>query len=894
MLVRGAGLQTPAGGGGAATADSSATARAFLRAHRDLLRLDDPDAELHERRRAADALGRSHVWFEQIYRGLPVWPAQLAVHLDGAGRVDVMDGAYVPTPRSLSVEPTVARETAVDVARREVTNGRAAQPDTDLIIYAPGDRAPRLAWRVELSATLAERWLVIVDADDGALLASIDLVEEANVRGSGRGVFNDQLPIDVFEENGAFFLVDTSKPMFDPSSDPPSPETTRGAIIILDAANGMPDFSGRLDLAQVVSSNSTSWLNADGVSASFGLSQTYDYYLERHSRDSLDGQGGTMLGIVRFGLGFQNAFWNGTAMVFGDGQPFAGAIDVVAHELTHGVTQFSANLVYLNQSGALNEAFSDIFGEMVEARTRGTPDFVKGADLGQPFQNYADPGSLEIFPGAGRGSPSRLSELLRPDDPFLNNFQGRDNGGVHINSAIINHAYYLLAEGLAGSIGLRDAERIFYRTLTVHLVANSQFIDARIGALTSAAELFGADSAQARKTAEAFDAVEIFDDVTKPPPTPIPPVASPDSALFVFFESEDTAQLGRREDALQDDPEGVQLSTDPVALARPSISGDGSIAAFVDATNDVCLVSTDGSSDVECLGFSGFVSSVAMAPDGTRFAFVLLDDFGVPQNAITIVDVASGTNRMFELASPGQDGGGLNSVLFADSMDFTVDGNGLIYDAFSTVQLVDGSISGAWSIFALDIDAGTTQVLVPAIAGFDISFPSLGQTSETFITFDAIDQQTGISAVVAGNLLTGDLQEIAEVQGPGTPGYTGDDGAIVFTREDSQAASGFSLFRQRVAADRITPVGDPSLWLRDGFLSAIYRRGEFTPPRLDGECTGDCSANGVVTVNELVTGVNLALGRVPLASCQTFDRDGDGKVAIDELIVAVADAIHGC
>ena len=135
----------------------------------------------------------------------------------------------------------------------------------------------------------------------------------------------------------------------------------------------------------------------------------------------------------------------------------------------------------------MNEAFSDIFGEAVEAFALGDTDWLIGSQLGTDRSSH---------PRHGDPRPARLSGALRAILVRRSTLdvRNRDNGGVHINSGIINHAFYLLAEGLDGAIGLRDAERIFYRALAFHLVANSQFIDARLACLAAAAELFGADS----------------------------------------------------------------------------------------------------------------------------------------------------------------------------------------------------------------------------------------------------------------------------------------------------------------------------------------------------------------------------------------------------------------
>src|SRR5262249_6943946 len=157
-------------------------------------------------------------------------------------------------------------------------------------------------------------------------------------------------------------------------------------------------------------------------------------------------------------------------------------------------------------------------------------------------------------------------------------------GGVHGNSCILNHAYYLLAEGLPGAIGIGDAEKIFYRALTTHLVRNSQFVDVRLACVLSAEELFGADSPQVAKTEEAFDAVEIFEGPATPPPPVFAGIDGPDATIYLYFDGdEDDYFLGRRETALGDPDDGISLSGAGVKRERPSVSGDGSLAVFVSA-----------------------------------------------------------------------------------------------------------------------------------------------------------------------------------------------------------------------------------------------------------------------------------------------------------------------
>lgn len=505
MQIRGTRLQR-------ATADFQtaepglATARTFLRSNRELLLLQDPDKELALAGRLQDELGFQHLKFEQRFQGLPVWPSEVILHLDGEGSVYLLDGAYVPTPRVARTEAVVSSEAAVRKVRTIVPEGeRAVVSRPELILYTRGMRDPRLAWRVKADSSLDQRWLVVIDAIDGAKLLAYNQAFHAAVPGFDRDLSGKARDLGVWREGSSYYLVDTSKPMYDPSSVPPLPSLTRGAIFLFDLQN--QDDPSKAVL--VTSRNAHSWAPADAVSAAFGLSSSYDYFQEVHGRSSLDGAGGNLYAFVRFDRGLQNALWNGEAILFGDAYPYAGAYDVVAHEMTHGVTQHSANLVYQDQSGALNEAFSDIFGQAVEARIEGSADWIVGDDLGTPIRSMENPGEFAI---EGRPYPSKMSELVGPGDPLLDRIPGRDSGGVHINSGIVNRAFYLLAEGLPGAIGMSDAERIFYRALTLHLTSNAQFLDARLACIQSARELFGEGSQQEQRTVEAFDEVEIFDE----------------------------------------------------------------------------------------------------------------------------------------------------------------------------------------------------------------------------------------------------------------------------------------------------------------------------------------------------------------------------------------------
>lgn len=814
------------------------TARAFLEENRSLLALQDPREELRLSRRFVDELGMRHLRFDQRWRDLEVWPADLIVHLDRAGHVTLMDGAFVPSPRDVLARPIVDAASAARRAKAGVPGAdRAAVSEPRLFIYAPGTRSPRLAWSVEVDVSVSERWRVVIDAANGAKLATISQIQTENVAGSGRDISGATRTLNVWNQGGTFSLVDTSKPMFDPTSQPPNLDTTRGAIFILDAANtpasSNPD-TRQATIRYVTSSNPNSWTPPDAVSAAFFFSRTFDYYRNTHGRNSLDGNGGNIIAIVRLGQNFQNAFWNGKAMFFGDARPYANALDIVAHELTHGVTENSANLIYQDQPGALNEALSDIFGQAVEAVLENGADWLHGDATGAADRNMRDPGALEIVPGSGRPYPSRMSQFLAATDPFLQRFSNSDNGGVHINSSIINHCFYLLAEGLPGAIGRADAERIFYRALTAHLSKNSQFLDARLACIQSATELFGASSAQATKTAEAFDEVEILAATPAPPPPDTPPVAAADSTLFVYRDG--PILLGRRETALGDPAEGVGLGTTAAAAARPAVSGDGTLAFFVTSTNDACFIATTGGGGPSCLGLPGQIASVSMSRDERFYAFVLLDPAGQRDNRITVVDLASNSARTYTLVSPTTDGGFESEVLFADALDFTANKRFLLYDAFNVLGLADGTQIGLWSISAIDLTSSQTYSVIPPVVGLDIAYPTVARTSDDYFVFEADDQVTGQAAVYTARLSTGDVQPVITgiTSGPAAPVYAGDDRALIYSYPDT-TPTGRSLARVALAADRLSAAAPPAPFLSDGAFPAVYRRGSYQTP--SGNCT---------------------------------------------------------
>ena len=239
-----------------------------------------------------------------------------------------------------------------------------------------------------------------------------------------------------------------------------------------------------------------------------GAGATYDLYYDIFERNSIDDRGMQLVSVVHFRQGYDNAFWNGRQMVYGDGDEdlpeadrlfnrFTIAIDIIGHELTHGVNQYEANLVYRDQPGALNESFSDVFGIMVKQRfnnqTAAESDWLIGQGLftsnvnAVALRSMKDPGSAYDDPLIGKDpQPGHMRDYVETD---------RDNGGVHINSGIPNKAFYNVAMELGG-FAWEKAGKIWYNTLKDKLTSISDFETAAKMTVQVAEEMYGKNSAE--------------------------------------------------------------------------------------------------------------------------------------------------------------------------------------------------------------------------------------------------------------------------------------------------------------------------------------------------------------------------------------------------------------
>ncbi|GAA1622685.1 M4 family metallopeptidase [Kribbella alba] len=469
------------------------------------------------------ANGATQTRYQQLVGAAKVFGGQLTVLADNSGRTTAVVGAYFPGLKAKnSASVTAARARGVAAKRIGGTGSWSSTLRID-----PKDGR---TFHEVVNQRAEHRWVQWVDTTSGAVKKQYDAVGH----GDGIGVKGDVKRLDTVRRGGTYLL-----------------QTADGRQRTYDARNlaalpgtQLTDADNHWNLVGDITKSPS---QSAAVDAHYYAGVTDDFYANTFGRNSIDDNGLPIVSTVHYTTGYCNAFWNGTQMVYGDGNgttclPLSGGLDVVGHELTHGVTQYTSNLIYENESGALNESFSDMMGNTIEfyAAKRGldpaaAPDWLIGEDVvptaGKPgFRNMADPRE--------RDDPDHYSELLVGPD---------DNGFVHSNSGIPNHAYYLAVNGgrnagcdAAGSnghrhtadcnvrvraLGVDTAAQVFYDGFT-SLPEYANLCDAR-----NATVAVAGSRRTAARVSSAWAAVGVHSGCTPGTPPPPPCLSDPNAEI---------------------------------------------------------------------------------------------------------------------------------------------------------------------------------------------------------------------------------------------------------------------------------------------------------------------------------------------------------------------------
>jgi Zn-dependent metalloprotease len=474
--------------------------------------------------------------YQQFHGGVRIWGADVVRDSQAGVPVSVF-GAVAPD-LALSTTPSLGPDAA---AQRMLALGGAGSvllrgPE---LVIVPIAAEYRLAYTAPVSAGSAV-FRTFVDAATGAELLRYSEIQTVEAVGTGTGVLGDRKKLSVDSSAGVFFAYDMHRPPIIETFD------LRGNLArfkLLEA--GLASYT----LADFATDTDNVWTDPAVVDAHVHVSWTYDFYFKRFGRTGLDGHNGPIniaTNVVSqqgaLSLPFEdlvyavNAGWCGVCgpggqglMFFGNGVPpnvtlggqnytyFAGALDIAAHELTHGVTEATSNLIYLNESGALNESFSDIMAKATEfffhpaGAAAGQADYILGKDIVRGLAPGVPNGNRSLANPAMYGQPDHYSKRFTGEE---------DGGGVHINSGIPNHAFYLAVEGgtnrtsnLAvqgvGAANREQIEKVFYRAFTALLPADATFSMARATTIQAARDLYGAGSNPERAVTQAWTAVGV-------------------------------------------------------------------------------------------------------------------------------------------------------------------------------------------------------------------------------------------------------------------------------------------------------------------------------------------------------------------------------------------------
>lgn len=489
------------------------------------------DFNLVFNRMTSDRFGMKHYRYYQSYKGIQIDGAEIILHTKG-NKVISISGMYLPE-FSADIRYVLSKEKALDMVLQKyegstfmweiaseerqlkLSSGNpnaSYKPAPRLILFSTNDsclnKHYKVAYEMDLyiQSPVRTRPKIYVDANSGEILdtyeqiCSIDRVGLAHTKYSGiREIHTDSIGADTF------ILKDN----------------TRGkGIYTIDArVVSVSDSSRDFIDHDNVWDNVNDFKDEVATDVHWGSATTYDFYKAFFNRDSYDDSGSMIYSRVHVEVNYNNAYWDGYSANYGDGdavkyKPFT-SLDICAHELTHGVTQNSAGLRYRNESGALNESFSDLFAKAVEL-TYDTSNFdwyigkdIAIAGVGNALRNMSFPGEFED-PKYYEGENFYIGTL--------------DNGGVHTNSGVQNFWFYLLCEGGYGlredgkpyfvtAIGFEKAITVAYSNLTNYLLRFSEYIDACYFSLDAAREIYGENSFEYKQIENAWYAVGLIDEV---------------------------------------------------------------------------------------------------------------------------------------------------------------------------------------------------------------------------------------------------------------------------------------------------------------------------------------------------------------------------------------------
>ncbi len=483
-----------------------------------------------------DQLGYETHRFQQTIHDIPVEYGMMAVQTKDGKIVGESGKWIVNAPKNLEKSAKISENIALqnalafvgaesykwqnkkeeDFIKKESGNKNASfVPKGEIVYYSdPSDEKMNdltLAYKFDIYAEKPlSRQYIFVDAKDGKILGVDAIIHEVNTPGTAVTAYSGTRSITTDSYNGIYRLRETGR-------------NAGTAVETYNLRKGT-SYSSAVDFTDT----DNSWNNVNSnkdqyaTDAHWGAEMTVDYLYTKFGRKSIDNNNFSIKSYVHYSTNYFNAFWDGARMTYGDGSSSTNggkpltALDVCGHEIAHGMTSKTANLAYQRESGALNEGFSDIFGNSIERWARPSQASWKlGEDFSYVIRDMANPNAYSQ-PDTYLGTYWKATTTSGCASPS----QSNDYCGVHTNSGVLNFWYYLLVTGGSGTndkgfaynvtgIGLDKAAAIAYRTLTTYLTASSTYMNARTYSLQAAADLYGAGGTEVTQVANAWNAVGV-------------------------------------------------------------------------------------------------------------------------------------------------------------------------------------------------------------------------------------------------------------------------------------------------------------------------------------------------------------------------------------------------
>lgn len=846
----------------------------FLAPFKQTMKVQQIEQEFKYVSRETDELGMQHIRVQQVYQNLPVYGGELIIH----GLQDAMtqvNGKVFPTPSSVHTVPGLSEPQAISIVvenlkstgqYRPVSAGllkvlNRSQSQSELIVYYDSKDQPHLAYNLSFVANGIEIWNYIIDAHQGEVLnkykntcsflphdhhstsktpagnpakkitrstPAFGMEFFGKTTSNAVDLSGKQISLNTYEEGGRFYLLDANRIMF--KSIGTDTEEPIGVIWTFDGKNKSPakdDFNPGL----INGASNTGWISPAAASAHLNAGLAYEYYLTRHARNSINGKGGNIISLINIveddGSAMDNAFWNGEAMFYGNGDvaftSLARALDVAGHELSHGVVQSTANLDYESESGALNESFADIFGRLIDR-----DDWFIGEEIVK--KSVFPSGALRSFIDPHNGG-LQLGDPGYQPRTYTERYKGmEDNEGVHINSGIANWAFYQFTTRVNND--LDKAEKVYYRALSRYLTRSSRFIDCRKAVIQSATDLFGASSPEVTAAKAAYDFVGILDGTSTTAPKDVE--ANPGNDFIVYTNKDQTALF------LSD--ELGNLVANPLSpkapLSRASVTDDGSSIIFVGKDKKIHYVVIDWSknqiSDAGILQNEPIWRNACVSRDGHRIA--ALKD--VQENKIHIYDYTAGQGgewREFELFNPTFSTGVITGdVNYADAIEFDHTGYLLMYDAENTIRNSSGAEVIYWDISFLRVydgersdwgDGKISKLFGQLPEKTSVGNPTFSKNSPHIIAFDMLIESTNPETylLLGGNTETGKVDTIFINTILSWPSYSTLDNKVIF---NAKTNSGTEVVGQiNVNASKIHGTGTATALINNAKLGAWFANG---------------------------------------------------------------------